>query len=327
MLRCIQRSETDPYYNLAAEEYLLKTAIVNTFMIWRNEPSVVIGKHQNTSREINHPFVESHNLPVIRRITGGGTVYHDLGNINFSFIYTDRKDNLVDFRYFTKPVILFLQESGINAAFEGKNNITADGLKVSGNSANIYRNKVLHHGTLLYNTDLETLSQAVKGREEHYHDKSVKSVRAEVANISALLKDKPSVEAFVSLFQSFVSNYYTGSFPDEIKGNENETIAKLVIDKYKKQEWNFGYSPEYKYNDEWATQDGKFSISLSVREGLILKAEFTGPRGNSLFLNTIANQISGVFHEKKSLSERLKMLTFATEYEEQILNQILQHLF
>jgi lipoate-protein ligase A len=182
MLRCIQRTETDPYYNIAAEEYLLKTATTDTFMIWRNEPSVVVGKHQNALREINHDYIQSLNLPVIRRISGGGTVYHDPGNINFSFIYTGRKDNLVDFRHFTEPVIRFLQNSGLNAGFEGKNNIMVNGLKVSGNSAHIFRQKVLHHGTLLFNTDLDKLEKAISGGEKRFTDKAVRSVHAEVTN-------------------------------------------------------------------------------------------------------------------------------------------------
>ena len=133
MIRFIKRPETDPYYNVAAEEYILKSARQDTFMIWRNSASVIIGKHQNASKEINHSFITKYQIPVIRRISGGGTVYHDPGNINFSFIFTGRKENLIDFREFTKPVVLFLQSLGLKAVFEGKNNITVKGWKVSGN--------------------------------------------------------------------------------------------------------------------------------------------------------------------------------------------------
>jgi lipoate-protein ligase A len=327
MLRYIQRLETDPYFNIAAEEYLLKTATTDTFMVWQNEPSVIVGKHQNTSREINHHFIESRNLPVIRRITGGGTVYHDLGNINFSFIYTDRKENMVDFNYFTRPVILFLQKLGLDACFEGKNNITVDGIKVSGNSAHIYKNKVLHHGTLLFNTDLVALEQAIADREEHYKDKSIRSIRSSVTNISDLLTIKISEEEFIDLFQKFIFSYFPGAFKDGLNSIENESISRLVEDKYKKYEWNFGYSPEYKYDEAWKTQKGEFSISLIVKDGLILKTKITGPDSHSFFLKTLANQLTGALHEKKSVSERLKKLTFANENEKQILNQIIRHLF
>ena len=327
MLRCIQRSETDPYYNLAAEEYLMKTATVDTFMIWRNEQSVIIGKHQNASREINHVYTESHKLPVIRRITGGGAVYHDLGNINFSFIYTDRKENLVDFRYFTKPIILFLSELGLNAAFEGKNNIIVDGLKVSGNSAHIFKNKVLHHGTLLFNTDLVALGQAVNGNAEYYSDKSVRSVPAIVGNASSFLGERLSIEEFMGKFTSFILKYYPGSYYRELTSDEKESIIKLTELKYKKIEWNFGYSPDYTYDKQWTGQGGEFSVLLKVSKGIIQKAEVSGPHKYSLFLKAVADLLTGTFHEKKSVSERLKKVTFANDIERQIVNQMIQHLF
>ena len=327
MLRYIQRTETDPYYNLAAEEYLLKSATVDTFMTWRNEPSVIVGKHQNTLKEINPSFIETNNLPVIRRITGGGAVYHDPGNINFSFIYTGRKENLVDFREFTTPMILFLQTLGLNASFEGKNNITVDGLKVSGNSAHIFKNKVLHHGTLLFNTDLNRLDQAIAGREDFFHDKAVKSVRATVANINDLLKEKITVDTFVGMFRDFIFKKYKDAYFDDLNLKEKEAIRVLAEDKYKTYQWNFGYSPEYTYHTEWEMLDGKWAISLFVKEGIIVKSELSGPHHYSILLKKITNTFTGAFHEKKSLSERLKKLTFADEKEKDIVNQIVDHLF
>jgi lipoate---protein ligase len=327
MLRCIQRSDTDPYYNLAAEEFLLKTAVADTFMLWRNEPSVIIGKHQNAAREINHSFVESHKLPVIRRITGGGTVYHDLGNVNFSCIYTDRKENQVDFRHFTEPIILFLRELGLHAEFEGKNNVTVDGLKVSGNSAHIFKNKVLHHGTLLFNTELAALEQAVHGHQKNYKDKSVSSVPAKVTNISSQLKEKLTVDEFISMFSSFTLKNNPGSYYDKLNRTEKESIVKLAEDKYKKIEWNFGYSPDYIYDSLWMMHESKFSVSLIVNKGIIRKAEISGPQEYSFFLKATAYQLIGVFHQKKSISERLKKVTFANKVEREIVNLINEHLF
>jgi lipoate---protein ligase len=327
MLRCIQRLETDPYYNLAAEEYLLKHAANDTFMIWRNEPSVIIGKHQNTAKEINHSFVESQRLPVVRRITGGGTVYHDPGCVNFSFIYTGRKENLVDFRHFTQPIILFLRELGLNAEFEGKNNITVDGLKVSGNSAHIYKNKVLHHGTLLFNTHLEALKQAVGGHHENYKDKSVRSVPANVGNISLLAKEKLSVTDFIGLFTSFIFIYFPGCYYDKLTTLERESILKLVEEKYKTIEWNYGYSPDYKYNAEWEMLNGKFSVSMVVSKGQIQQVEIAGPKNFKSFLKSTTDQLFGVFHQKKSVSERLEKITFADKVERELLNQIIKHIF
>jgi len=326
MLRYIQRPETDPYYNLAAEEYLLKSATVDTFMTWRNEPSVIIGKHQNTLKEIDLSFIESNNLPVIRRITGGGTVYHDPGNINFSFIFINRKDNPVDFREFTKPVILFLQNLGLNASFEGKNNITVNGLKVSGNSAHIFKNKVLYHGTLLFNSDLDRLEKAINGKEDLFKDKAVSSVRAKVVNIKDLLKNQITVEEFRDLFCDYIFKNYAHVYKEKLNREEEESIQKLMHEKYKSYQWNFGYSPDYKYHTKWEMQDGKWAISLIVKEGTIVKSEIEGPHHHSLFLKNITNALTDTLHEKKSLSERLMKLTFADENEKDIVNQIVDHL-
>jgi lipoate---protein ligase len=327
MLRHIQRLETDPYYNLAAEEYLLKTATADTFMIWRNEPSVIIGKHQNTAREINHHFIEACNIPVIRRITGGGTVYHDLGNINFSFIYVNRKENLIDFIEFTKPVILFLNSLGLNARFEGKNNITANGLKVSGNSAHIFKNKVLHHGTLLYDSDLDMLDRAIARREEAFQDKAVRSVRAKVANIRALLKEDISSEEFAGLFRDFIFKNYHPVYQNDLAHGEIDGIGKLAEGKYRTCRWNYGYSPEYHYNNEWEALEGKFAVSLFVKEGLIKNARINGPEIHAVLYKRFDDLLVGAFHEKKSVAERLKKLTFADEDEKGIVNQIVDHLF
>ena len=260
MLRFIQRPETDPYYNLAAEEYLLKSATIDTFMTWCNEPSVIIGKHQNTLKEINLSYIESNNLPVIRRITGGGTVYHDPGNINFSFIFINRKDNPVDFREFTRPVISFLKELGLYASFEGKNNITVDGLKVSGNSAHIFKNYA------------------------HVHK-------------------------------------------EKLNREEEASIQKLKHDKYKSYHWNFGYSPDYEFNRKWISNKDEYTVRLKVKEGIIEDAEIHGPQALQDLLIVTCQLIKGSIHNKKSIAERLKKLTFADENEKDIVNQIVDHLF
>jgi lipoate-protein ligase A len=327
MLRSIQRKETDPYFNLAAEEYLLRTATEDTFMTWCNELSVVVGKHQNTFREINHSFIEANKVPVIRRITGGGTVYHDPGNLNFSFIYTGRKENLVDFREFTLPIILFLKSLGLDAVFEGKNNITASGLKVSGNSAHIFKNKVLHHGTLLFNTELEMLARATDGREDLYEDRAVRSIRAKVSNINDLLKKDISFVEFTGLFHAFILNYFKVYYADDLHPEEIDAIGKLADDKYKAYKWNYGYSPGFEYNSAWKTAENQFSIKLIVNEGIINTVEITGTERYRGLLQSIREEITGGFYERKSITEKLKKLTFVDKNHIEIVNQIVDHLF
>jgi lipoate---protein ligase len=327
MIRCIQRQETDPYFNLAAEEFLLKSATSDMFMTWRNLPSVVIGKHQNAFREINHNYTSINKLPVIRRITGGGTVYHDPGNVNYSFIYTGRKDNLIDFRTFTEPVILFLQSIGLKASFEGKNNITVDGFKVSGNSAHLYKNKVLHHGTLLFSTDLAKLELAIASREELYRDKAVRSIRSKVANVSDLMMNSMDVEEFIVRFREFIFNYFSDYYEDRLHPDEIISIRKLADEKYRDYKWNYGYSPDFEFYEYWNSTEQNYTIRLSVKEGIIRKAELTGPETHSILLKKIEDSISGSPFEIKTISERCKKLTFIDANEVAQMNQILQKLF
>lgn len=326
MLRIIQRPETDPYFNLAAEEHLFKSATNNTFMIWRNEESVIIGKHQNRSREIDHDFIASQNIPVIRRITGGGAVYQDPGNINISFIYLDRKENMVDYRFFTKPVVEFLKKLGLNAAFEEKSNIVVDGLKVSGNSAHVFRDKVLHHGTLLFDTDLEKLDHSIRGREERYDDKSVRSVRKKVVNISHLLKNKVSIESFLSSFTKFISVYYGDATHITLSESDTRAIQKLINEKYSTPDWNIGYSPAYRYSGQWSTGGEEYALELSARGGKIKKITFHGPLHHSALFRLAEEVFTGQFHDKKILSELISNTNFASVHEKKWMNLLLGHL-
>jgi lipoate-protein ligase A len=154
---CIITESDDPSFNLAVEELLLKNRNNEYLILGINKPSVIIGKHQSAHREINTRFVTENNIPVIRRISGGGTVFHDKGNLNFTFIRQSEAGKQIDFRKYTKPVIDFLYSLGVEAKFEGKNDLKTDGLKISGNAEHVHRNRVLHHGTLLFSTSLEII--------------------------------------------------------------------------------------------------------------------------------------------------------------------------
>jgi len=173
----VNRPHTDPWFNIAAEEYFLKNFQEDIFMLWQNEASIIVGKHQNTLAEINYPYVKENGIPVIRRISGGGTVFHDLGNLNFTFIQNGEKGKLVDFRKFTDPILAVLNKMGVPAVFEGKNDLRVDGLKISGNAEHVFKNRVLHHGTLLFSSVLNDLGKALKVKTDRFTDKAVKSIR------------------------------------------------------------------------------------------------------------------------------------------------------
>ena len=182
---------TDPYFNLAAEEYVLEKGEGAAFLLWRNGPSVIIGKNQNAFAQLRLPFVQANHIQVARRLTGGGAVFHDLGNINFTFITDASEHDQIDFARFTAPIIANLKQFGVAATLNGRNDLLAVGRKISGNAQCVYhtedgRRRLLHHGTLLFSADLSRLSGALQVNREKMESKGIESVVSRVANIREL---------------------------------------------------------------------------------------------------------------------------------------------
>src|SRR5512138_3443176 len=193
-----------PFFNLAAEEYYLHNRKEDFVILSVNDPCVVIGKHQVVHREVDSKFIEEKKIPVLRRISGGGAVYHDQGNLNFAFIRQSEAGKQVDFRLYTEPVIAFLNSAGIKAVFEGKNEITVDGLKVSGNAEHVFRERVLHHGTLLFNASLEDLKQSLKMKSDNYSTRAVESNRTGVSNLKERLPSVNDINEFRNNLHDFL---------------------------------------------------------------------------------------------------------------------------
>ncbi len=297
----VERPQTDPYFNIAAEEYLLKSIADDCFMIWRNEPSIIVGKHQNTLSEINYPFVKKHNIPVVRRITGGGTVFQDLGNINFTFIAKGEKEKLVDYRKFTEPIIEILNRIGVPASFEGKNDIRAKGLKISGNAEHIYKNKVLHHGTLLFSSDLGFLNKALKADPGKFIDRAIKSVRSEVTNISGFLKEPLALSDFMGMVIQHVLSTNKDSQVYSLTTLDVAAIQQLVSEKYATWKWNFGYSPNYELENSVNIGKEIIKSRVSVKNGMITEFLISGPPDKQKLMNLVKMKILNQPHEEETL--------------------------
>lgn len=302
---CILRTETDPYFNLAAEEYVLHEFTDDCFMLWRNKPSVIVGKHQNTLAEINHNYLILNNIKVVRRISGGGAVFHDPGNINFTFIMNGEPGQLVDFRRFTKPIIDVLATLGIEAKFEGRNDLTIDGRKFSGNAEHVYKNRVLHHGTLLFEASLTNLTDALNVDPDKFRDKAIKSVRSRVTNISEHLKQPIAIEEFIALVLNHVLEIYPDAQRYEFSETDRTKIRELVKSKYETWEWNFGYSPKYNFRKPIKTNGGKVEFSFDVQNGIIQHAFIHGDFFSHADIHDLEKALTGVPHREKEVLELL----------------------
>lgn len=302
-MRYIYNDSTEPYFNLALEEYFLKQTDEEYFILWRNEPCIVVGKNQNTLSEIHLEFVKERNIKVVRRLTGGGAVFHDLGNINFTFIVND-ESSFNDFKGFVAPIIGTLKTLGIDAEFSGRNDMLIEGKKFSGNAQCKHKSRVMHHGTLLFSSNMNDLSGALKPKDIKFSDKSVKSVASRVTNISEHLANKLSALEFKDEIFRYISSN-TQSPIDSLTQEEIEKINKLRDEKYSTWEWNFGNSPKYSFYNEKRFAAGTFEVHIDVLKGIIKDIKIFGDFFGKNDISELEASLKNISHEKASISKAL----------------------
>ncbi|MGD9993814.1 MAG: lipoate--protein ligase [Salinivirgaceae bacterium] len=313
----------NPYFNIATEEYLLKQFNDDFFYIYINEPSIVVGKHQNTMAEINVPYAMENQLKVVRRLSGGGTVFHDKGNINFCFIQKGAPGNLVNFKKYSQPILDTLQNLGVNAYLKGKSDLVIDDLKFSGNAEHVYRNKVLHHGTLLYQSELGKLNEAIKADWNKFTDKAVRSNRSTVTNIRDHLNEKLSLEAFISKLKETVFNQLPDINLFEMTVADKKAIELLVNEKYSTWDWNFAYSPQYQFQKKQNINGKELAVSFQVNKGIIENARICI---NQIENPELINSIEGLPHHYPKLKEVLSRF-FQNKELPIAFNEFMQQLF
>lgn len=243
----IQNENTNPYFNLALEEYLLREFDEDCFMLWQNEPCVVIGKNQNPLAEINLEFVEKNNIKVARRLSGGGAVYHDLGNLNFTFIINDTQNSLRNYRKFTTPIVNVLVELGVNAEWSERNDLIIDGLKFSGNAQYKHRNRLLHHGTILFSSKLDNVRAALK-TDTSIKGKWVKSVPSSITNVQEYFKEPLNIVELKTIIQNYIKNSQEKFSLYNLTTIDIKKITQLVNEKYANNKWiNLKFAPALIY--------------------------------------------------------------------------------
>lgn len=300
----INNTSTNAYFNLAMEEYFLKNTTEDIFMLWRNESSIIVGKNQNTLSEINYEYVKENNIKVVRRQSGGGAVFHDLGNINFTFISCN-DNSFSDFKRFTMPIIEALENLNIHAEFSGRNDLLIDNQKFSGNAQYNYKNKVMHHGTLLFSSQINDLSSALKVKPSKFEGKGVKSVKSRVTNISNHLKESMTVLEFKDYLMNFINNKDESNHFYELNDHDINEINKLVDEKYSTWHWNFGHSPKYSLNNEVKYPGGNIEFSLNVDRGIINEIKFFGDFFGKKDVSNIEDLLKNVKHNESSIKSTL----------------------
>ncbi len=306
-MRIIYNDCTDPYFNLASEEFLLEEGRGDIFMIWRNEKSVIIGKNQNAYGEIDRTFCEENGVKVVRRLTGGGAVFHDLGNVNFSFVTDAPEKEEIDFLPYINKVTRALLSFGIEAFANGRNDIEAHGRKISGNAQCRHnckdgRVRLLHHGTLLFSADLSSLEGALRVDEEKIRSKGIKSVRSRVGNIRDIegYSGPSDSESFALELCRLMGGEPCGFLPDE-----SGAIESLSLEKYSKWQWNFGESPSFSTIRKKRFPFGEVEISFSSRRGIIESISFGGDFFSPVDISLLEEGLVGASLEEEALTAAL----------------------
>jgi lipoate-protein ligase A len=304
----------DPALNLALEEYVLRSLPSDDdyLLFYINEPSIIIGKNQNTVEEINAEYVKDNGIHVVRRLSGGGAVYHDLGNLNFSFIMKDDGKSFHNFKKFTEPVVRALRKLGVEAELTGRNDLQVGERKISGNAQFSTKGKMFSHGTLLFDSEIDNVVSALRANPDKFLSKSTKSIRSRVANISEFLAEPMTIDQFK---QSLLAALFEGEADIpfyELNEQDWDHVRTLADERYRSWDWNYGRSPAFNVRQTKRIEgSGTFDVRLQVEAGIITGATIYGDffgRGDS---SELAAKFIGARYETAALSKLLEDVDLA----------------
>ncbi|HGK7026699.1 TPA: lipoate--protein ligase [Streptococcus agalactiae] len=307
-MKYIVNTSNDPAYNVALEAYAFQklTDIDEIFILWINEPAIIIGRHQNTIQEINKEFIDKNGIHVVRRLSGGGAVYHDLNNLNYTIISNNTQEGAFDFQTFSKPVIDTLAKLGVKAEFTGRNDLEINGQKFAGNAQAYYKGRMMHHGCLLFDVDMSVLGQALKVSKDKIESKGIKSVRARVTNIVDHLSDKITVQEFSDAILAQMKEEYPEMDEYVLSDAELSEIQAMRDNQFATWDWTYGKAPEYTIERGVRYPAGKITTYASVENSTIKSVKIFGDFFGVKPVDDIEKMLEGVRYDYKDVLAALK---------------------
>lgn len=309
-LRYLDIRTTDPAFNLALEQYYFQTIPKgeSCFLLWQNDCAVIIGKHQNTMAQIDEAFVTANGIRVVRRLTGGGAVYHDMGNLNFSFITDDHPNTGISFRSFCRPVIELLEQLGVHGEITGRNDMTVGGKKFSGNAQYIHKGRILHHGTIMFDSDLAVMERALCVDPNKIRAKGTQSVRSRVANLRPVLPPDIALDKFRALLLEYVLQAASGNTQRiQIRSDDLKVIEDICNSRYRTWEWNYGQSPPCTMVKRKRFDGcGTVELYLGIEQGVISEAVFRGDFFSTRDPQEVADLLIGRRAEENEVRKALE---------------------
>ena len=314
-MKYIVNNSHNPAYNVALEAYAFRELLDEDelFILWINEPTIVIGKHQNAIEEINKAYTDEHGIHVVRRLSGGGAVYHDLNNLNYTIISNKSQEGAFDFKTFSQPVIETLADLGVSATFTGRNDLEIDGKKFCGNAQAYYKGRMMHHGCLLFDVDMTVLGNALQVSKDKIESKGVKSVRARVTNILDELPEKMTVEAFSNQLLNKMKEQYPDMTEYVLSEEELQKIQALADQQFGTWEWTYGKAPEYTIKRSVRYPAGKITSFVKVDKSIIQSLKIYGDFFGIKDVADIEQALIGLRYEYTDVLTKLQTID-TTQY-------------